>query len=233
MSNHKVAVCCWKHGHVSVLNMSLRSEEGLIKKIGNLKAVCPVCRESGFGNQPIFIKEGRTLLSSPKVYQCEHGHATSIRAFGNGMLHVEFGHDFGNFINIEGVPEELEELVNANEISCYHVSEDGETCDCNLKPVDDYSLSAPTAAGIKTKTRVGDLWDRSGIEPVRSGGYDSDGEYKHTRSELANRERLKRLRQRNIAADRMPGRRIDKATNNEYERRSKNEVRPERLKGPQ
>lgn len=231
MTQSRVVVCCWLNGHQTEMTMSLRQEEALVQKIKKLKAVCPECRNAGFGNQPIFIQDGRTVFNPSKVYRCEHGHVTTIGAFNNGMLHLNFGFNTEDFVNIEGTIEELPELIDSKDISCHHVI-DGKQCDSKLCPIDNFALTYPSTAGIKTKTRVGDLWDRAGIEPVRPGNYDADGHYQQTRTEIANRERLSRMRNRNTPMERQPGRRIDRPTKTTYDRRSKNEVNPERLKGP-
>lgn len=235
MSQGRVVVCCWLHGHQTEMSMTLRQEETLVNKIKKLKAVCPECRNAGLGNQPIFIQEGRSLFSAPKLYKCEHGHVTTIAAFDNGMLHLCFGFNSDDFVNIEGKIEELPELIDSKDVSCHHIGANDQQCDCKLHAVDDYALTYPTTAGIKTKTRVGDLWDRAGIEPVRPGAYDKGGHYQQTRSEIANRERLKRVRKdRNIPVNRQPGRRVDRPTKTQYDRREKNSVDGmERLKGPQ
>lgn len=234
MSNHQVIVCCWLHGHETELFMTKRQEQRLEKQIPELKAVCPICRDEENGNQPIFIKSGMSLFSDHKVYRCRHGHATTISAFTNGMLHVRFGPDSEDFINIEGTIEELENLVDKKEISCHHVKENGRRCDCKLKAVDDASISYPGAAGIKTKVRVGDLWDRHGLEPVRNGAYDNKGNYSESKTQSANMERLKNMRRKRLMKqDKHPGKRINKATKKQYGHRSKSEVNPDKLKGPE
>ena len=232
MTQSRVVVCCWLHGHQTEMIMTLRQEESLVQKIKKLKAVCPACRDAGEGNQAIFIQEGRTLCNPSKVYRCEHGHATTIGAFNNGMLHLSFGSGSEDFVNVEGTIEELPELIDSKDVSCHHVV-NGQSCDGKLSAVDNFVLSLPIAANIKTKTRIGDLWDRAGVQPVRPGTYDKDGHYQQTRTEVANRDRLKRLRTtRNTPVERQPGRRIDRPTSRTYDRRSKNEVNPERLTGP-
>lgn len=232
MTHHKVVVCCWLHGHMTEMTMTLRQEETLVQKIKKLKAVCPECRDASLGNQAIFIQEGHSVFNPSKLYQCEHGHITTIGAFNNGMLHLAFGVNSDDFVNVEGTIEELPELIDSKDISCHHVRADGKQCDGKFRAVDSFVLTYPNPAGIKTKTRVGDLWDRAGVEPVRPGNYDDNGHYKQTRSEVANRERLNRMRDRNTPADRQPGRRIDRPTNKTYDRRSKSDINPERLKGP-
>lgn len=232
MANHRVVVCCWLHGHETELFMTRKQEDKLAKQIPTLKAVCPVCREEENGNQSVFIKEGETPFGTSKAYRCRHGHVTTVSAFANGMLHTKHGPDDGDFVNIEGTIEELEELIDKKDISCHHVKASGRQCDCKLKAVDSTSITYPCAAGIKTKTRLGDIWDKAGAEPVRNGQYDGKGNYSESRTEKANLERLKRMRERNVAKDRLPGKRIDKPTKTDYGHRSKSDVKPERLNGP-
>lgn len=232
MAKAVVTICCWRKGHMNELFLDRRQEEALVRKIPKLKAICPSCRQEG--NFSIFIHQGQTVFLSPKIYQCRHGHVTSISALSSGMLHVRFGNNAEDFVNIEGTIEELEEILNTKDISCHHLKENGRVCDCKLKPIDDYQLTYPSPTSIRTKTRVGDLWDRAGIEPVRTGSYDNDGNYRESKTEKAHKARLQKMRRkRNIQQGRHPGRRVDRATEKEYGRRSKQEIRPERLRGPQ
>jgi len=229
MVKHSVVVCCWDYGHENEIMMTRKQEDKLERQIPQLKAVCPTCRDQELGNQPIFIKEGQSQFNAPKVYACRHGHVTTIGAFANGMLHVKFGHADDDYMNIEGTIEELEELVDKKEIACHHVRDNGRVCNCKLKAVDSFSLQYPGSAGVKTTTRIGDIWDRAGAEPVRTGEYDKEGHYHATKTEVANRKRLERMRERNIPEEKHPGKRINKATKKDYGRRSKSEVNPERL----
>lgn len=231
MALHAVTLYCWLQGHKTEMTMTLRQEETLVAKIKKLKAVCPECRNTQLGNQSIFIQDGRTIITPAKLYQCPHGHITAITAFTNGMLNVRFGMGNEDFVNVEGTIEELPEVIDSKDISCHHIH-DGSTCDQALIPIDDLVLTYPNLTNIKTKTRVGDLWDRAGIEPVRTGTYDDKGNYQETKTQVANRERLKQIRDRNISSDRMPGQRIDKSTDKRYRPRSKSVVNPERLKAP-
>ncbi len=232
MANARVVICCWLKGHQTELAMTKKQEEKLSVKLKTLKAICPMCRNEGLGNQPAFIKEGQTLFNPSKIFKCRHGHVSTVGAFNNDMLHVNHGVLHEDFFNIEGTPEEVQELIDSKDISCHHVRENGRVCDCKLKAVDDFDITKPQGTNFRTKQRLGDLMDKAGLEPVRSGSYDRDGHYRSTRTEVANRERLKRMRKRNIPKDRHPGKRIDKATKRDYGRRSKSEVNPERLNGP-
>lgn len=214
MAKHLVTICCWDKGHQTDLGMNKAQEETLFRKIQNMKAVCPTCRDSGNGNRAIFTKH-----SSFKIYQCSNGHVTTITPFNKNMLHVKFGNESEEFTNVYAELEELDVLIDNLDISCHH-------CNGKLNAIDDSQLSHPNVPGIKTKTRVGDIWDKRGIEPVRNGSYDSDGNYSATNTEKANRARLKQIRQqRNIQESRLEGRSIvDRPTDRTYERRSKNDI---------
>lgn len=224
MNKHIVTICCWRCTHQIELQMTKRQEEKLSRDLMVMKAVCPTCRNDDAGNHPIFIKDGTTLVNPSKVYSCSNGHATTIGLLGDSMLHVCFGANTEDFVNVEASIEELSELVDSNEISCHHIQEDGTPCDCSLRPIDDYVPSLTKTAGFKTRTRIGDVWDKQGIEPVRNGSYDSQGHYNQTKTETANRERLRRMRDRNIPIDKHPGKRIDKPTSNIYNRRDKGSI---------
>lgn len=216
----KVVVCCWNKGHLSELILTRSQEDKLSKQIPKLQAVCPLCRNSGDGNRPIFIKEGATLFDAAKTFLCSSGHVSTISAFNNGMLHVKFGPGSEDFFNIEGTPDELQNLLDEHEIVCHH-----KECGAPLSAVDDFVMTVPKGTSIKTRTRVGDLWDRNNIEPVRQGYYNSkDGEYVSNRTEIANRERLKKIRQRNVSEDRLPGKRVDKPTDKNYGYKSKDQI---------
>jgi hypothetical protein len=219
MAKHKVVVCCWKHGHETEFLMTRAQEERLVRQIPKLKAVCPVCRDETGTNEEIFIKEGQTLVSSHKVYKCEDGHPTIIGAFTNNMLHTRFGPGNDDFENVEGGIDDLQDLVDNGDIICNH---DG--CGKPLRAADDSVLRLPGSSNFKVKTRLGDLWDKAGAEPVRPGSYDQNGHYSDTHSEKANRHRLEQMRKRNMAEDRHPGKRITKATKRQYGRKSKNDI---------
>lgn len=207
MGKQKVVVCCWKHGHETELWLTKKQEEKLQGQIPKLKAVCPTCRNETGQNEAIFVKDGQTLFSSQKVFRCRHGHVSVISAFTNNMLHVKFGPHNDDFENVEGTIADLENLVDSGDIACNH-----DQCGEKLEPVDDSVLSLPGSCNFKTKNRLGDLWEKSGAEPVRPGAYDNDGYYRQTKSEIANKHRLEKMRNRNIPEERHPGKRITKPT---------------------
>lgn len=193
--------------------MSAIEEQKLARQIPKGKAVCPTCRNGDNGNQFIFINQGDTNFGSSKVYLCRHGHATKVSTFTNDMFHVVYGPGDEDFENIKGSVEDLENLVDKKAISCHHIRDNGRTCSCKLKPIDGFNLHRPHTNGIKTKTRLGDIWDKAGAEPVRSGSYDKDGNFSQSSTELINRERIKKMqKKRNTEESRQPGRRITKPT---------------------
>lgn len=219
MSKHEVIVRCWNHGHETKEFMTRRQEEKLVLNIDNNIVVCPICKS------PLLLVQGSSIFhaSGHKLLNCEHDHITTVSAFSN-MLHLRFGIGNEDYINIEGSPQELQDLLDTREIVCYHKIGE-QSCSGNLKAIDNTPLEMPKAAGIKTKTRVGDVWDKAHIEPVRSGSYDNDGNYNDSKTDKANRERLKRIRKnRNIPVDKHPGTRIDRSTDITHDRRTKDSI---------
>lgn len=220
-----VRIICWERSHVNELSMNKAQEKKLEADIPKLKKVCPDCKPN---NCHIVIVNGTTIFNPAKAYKCEHGHLSLISPLST-TLHVSFGPHNESFFNIEAHIDDLPDLLDSKDISCHHVV-DGKQCDSKLDAIDDFKLSYPSATAIRTKTRIGDLWDRHGIEPVRTGSYDGDNNFKESRTQKANKARLTRLRQeRNIPVNRTPGQIVDKATQNDYGHRDKSSVNPERL----
>ncbi len=210
MSKSIVRVMCWKHSHSTELSMNLRQEQKLSADIPKMKKVCPDCKPA---NEMITIVRGATIFSPFKAYRCKHGHLTLIGLL-DSMVHIVFGPN--DFVNVAGTLSDLPKLIDDHDIACNHVIDES-PCDCSLVPVDDFELSYPSSASIKTKTRIGDLWDRHGIEPVRTGTYNDNG-YSESKTQKANTARLNALRAktRNIPVDKHPGKPIKKATKNHY-----------------
>jgi len=218
MAKFIVTVRCWDHGHETKDVLTAKQAEKLHVNVLDGKVTCPVCKGS------LAIINGPGLFNDGKLIQCASGHLTVVTAFVNKMLHLQFGNGNESFVNVEGTPEEFDDLLDKQEIICYHTVGEG-SCDTPLKAIDDKPLQLPRAAGIKTKTRVGDIWDKHRVEPVRSGNYDGDGNYQESKTDKANRQRLNRMRrQRNIAEDKHPGKRINKPTDQVHDRRSKGDL---------
>lgn len=225
-----VRVICWGKGHVTELVQTRKQMDKMMRQIEVMQAVCPQCRNAGHGNQAIVAIEGPSIWEPGKVFQCTEGHVTIISAFSNGYLHTK--HGLGLYVNVQAEINELEELVDTKEIFCNHSVGENKTCGCALKAVDDKVLSSPVAPGIKTKTRIGDLWDRAGLEPVRSGSYDENGEYHGTRTEAGNRARLKRIKKQRLVNEGPETIARNRVTDTDYGHRDKGSVNPERLQGP-
>lgn len=225
MAKSLVRIICWKRSHVTELAMNKAQEQKLESDIPKMKKVCPDCKPE---NCSITIVNGATVFNPSKAYRCERGHLSLIAPLGD-QLNICFGPDREECVNISGSLSDLPNLIDTGDIACNHVV-DGKPCDCKLTPIDNFQLSYPSAPAIKTRMRIGDLWDRHGIEPVRSGNYDGQGGYNESRSQKAHKERLARMaRRRNISKDRQPGKVINKATKTDYGRRDKSSVNPDRL----
>lgn len=225
MAKSIVRIMCWKHSHVNNLAMNKAQEQKLESDIPRMKKVCPDCKPD---NNAITIVNGSTVFSPAKAYRCQHGHLTLISTLDH-QLNVCFGPGNEQFVNVVGSLSDLPNLIDNCDIACHHVV-DGVLCDSKITPIDDYVLTHPSSPAVKTKMRIGDLWDRHGVEPVRSGSYGGNGEYNESRSQQANKSRLERMqRQRNVSKDRQPGKAIKKATKKDYGYRDKSSVNPDKL----
>lgn len=204
--------------------MARGQEEKLASDIPKMKKVCPDCKPA---NEAIVIVNGATIFSPAKAYRCSSGHLSLISLLPT-MLNVVYGPTNEDYTNVSGTLDELPNLIDTGDIVCNYVV-DGKHCNCKLAPIDDFKLSYPSVPGIKTRMRIGDVWDRHGIQPVRAGSYDKSGDYVESNSQKANSDRLSRMkRTRNVSADRQPGRAIKKATKTDYGHRSKSDLKPDR-----
>ncbi len=212
MSKELVTILCWKRGHSNDLALTRKQEEKVQRQAESMKAVCPTCRDEHDENNPIIIYRGQTIFNPCKAFKCPHGHITTVSLFKNNMLHVKYGNESDQFENIVGSIQDIQDYLDNRDIACNHNG-----CGEHLEPIDDFDLSYPNTPGIKTIRRLGDIWDKEGLEPVRNGHYDGDGHYHTTNSEVANKERLRNLKkQRNVDLDRLNVTSINETT----ERRS-------------
>lgn len=230
---YPVKIICWDHSHMNEIPLTSKQAEALPRKVVLGKVVCPDCRNAGRGNKPFEIIESPTQIrgSTTKPYTCRNGHLTTISAFANDAFHVRFGPERSDFENVSGRPEELVELIDKKGITCNHIvaTKSGGTrkCNCKLTQLDDSVVTIPHGTNFRTKTRVGDIWDRDGLEPVRPSTYDRDGNISESRTDKANRERLRRMQKqnRNIERDRLPAHRaINETTEKTYRRRDKSSI---------
>lgn len=198
-------IICWKRGHENVFSYSAKKEEKVTRQLENMKAVCPNCRDEHGENESAFIADGKTVFFPGKIFQCSKGHVNSVSVFESGKLTVKFGNDYYDFVNTEFLLDNLEEDIDNGHLSCYHGGED--KCGCSLVAVDDYQLIIPGKHSLKTRTRLGDVWDKEGLEPVRSGGYTGkNNTYVDSKTEIANKHRLKKMQKRVIPRDKGPER---------------------------
>lgn len=225
---YPVRIICWEHSHANEILFTKKQAEQLPQKIEMGQAVCPDCRNEGHGNKSLHIIDSPTRIcgGTIKPYCCSHGHLTAISAFANDSFHVQYGPGPEDFENVPGKLEELQNFIDSGRISCQHTI-DGSPCGGQLKPIDETDLTTPQGFNFRTKTRIGDLWDKAGLEPVRSASYDQDGNVSESRTDVANKERLKRMqaRNRNIAKERLPAHKvINHITDKRYRRRDRNSI---------
>lgn len=224
MAKSLVRIMCWERSHITELAMNKAQEKKLDADIPKLKKVCPDCKPE---NRSIVIVNGTTVFNPSKAYRCQRGHLSLIAPLGDG-LHIRYGPTSDEFVNVMGTLDELSNLIDNEDVACNHVMDDG-PCDNKLTPLDDFKLSYPSSPAVKTRMCIGDLWDRHGIEPVRTGQYNGTGDYQESRSQIANKKRLASMqRDRNLPKDRHPGKPINKATKRDYGRRDKSSVNPDR-----
>lgn len=166
------------------------------KKIGEGRIVCPICQLH------------LTILDdlAGKLFLCKKNHVTELFAFANGQTNITCGAEYEN---IHASPEEALDLIKRNKIKC-------RVCKGNLKELDSTVLAPPAGFGIKTKTRVGDIWDKAGCpEPVASK-VTNDG-VEETKFAKINRERIRTMRAKNKTRLAEPaGEIIEKATKRSY-----------------
>ena len=189
-----------KHGHKIALDVSRPA--GLVKLCKQGKRVCPSCKPEEAPLSPFQPDEHG--LANDKRYTCKHGHITEFTAFTSGMINVTWGSEFEN---IPGVPEDVQEWVEQGILKCRHMKVDSagrrRKCSCKLKPLDDAVLAYPNRVGIKTRTRVGDIWDKEGYPEPKAGRHElfrqhgeEDARFVDTEFSKRNKRRLRKLRRR-------------------------------------
>ena len=227
MKKHLVRIVCWQYGHVNDLFMVARKADKLYSQVQQGKRVCPTCKTLGLGNNAFAITVSPSVMGQDclnKAYSCDINHITVIRAFTNDLLNITFGSNFEDFVNIEGKIEEVQKLIDEREIVCHHNHGD-RICGSSLSPIDKVVLKLPEASNFKTKTRVGDIWDKGGMEPVKPGSYDKDGFFQKSKTDQANRQRLKNLKKtRLVQSERLPGVPMLKPTTRTFNRRNKDTI---------
>lgn len=192
---NKVTIICKECCHVMDVSISHKQEIVIEKSIKRNAKVCPLCGGS------IVIIYGETVFNPSKPYKCKKGHLALVALLGEKFVNISYHDD--TFCNME----EFDNKCNCGE---------------ELVEIDDFVPICGSAPAVKTKTRVGEIWDKKGIEPVRSGTYTKNGDYIHSRSQELNQERMRKMRkQRNIQEEMLPGRAIKNPTKRDYGYRSK------------
>lgn len=196
--------CVDDPSHLIAIELTPDGHKKLAKKFRQGYRSCPNCKQRTPPENncmvPCEAPETENRFASWAVVACRHGHTTQISAFANGMLHVKWGEDGGEFENVHGSPEHVPEMLDRKAISCNHTIERRGTwqrCGCKLKAMAG-KAETPQATFIKTTTRVGDIWDKAGVaEPVK-GDYDKEGYYRETEFERRNARRMKDMRRGKI-----------------------------------
>lgn len=210
------------NGHL--VEIDTRAEKKTIRRAEKMQIVCPHCKPAN-----VRLSHIPESAFSGKQYTCSANHLTTIYPFTNGMCNVEVGDDQEN---IEAEPEVMQEMIDDGVYKCQHIVEakdKSRKCNRKLKAVDSVPLSKPSPAGIKTKVRVGDVWDKAGcpepkdssVEIERRGGQDYDAHLNETEFGRRNKKRVQKMRkekaERNAKA---AGEVIDKPTNRSYKERN-------------
>jgi hypothetical protein len=175
---------------------------GFLKLCKSGKRVCPSCQPDNVRLSP-FEPETSSFVNDKK-YACKHGHVTSFVPFTSGMINVTWGEEFEN---VPGRPEDVQEWIEQGTLKCRHTSVNAtgrkRKCACKLKPVDDAVLAYGNSFGIKTKTRVGDIWDKndcveakdSHVETFKKHGVE-DARHVETEFSRRNKRRLADIRKK-------------------------------------
>lgn len=205
MAKVPIELYCWEKSHLTLVEISQGQKEKFLRMVGSGKRVCPLCKPE---NKLMTCTDDFGGFSHAKAFQCRHGHLTTLSMFKNGTIHTKWGEDGEQFENFEGGIEGIPELIDSKEISCNHTVEGSKgprVCGCKLKASDDKVLHLPEMGnfGIKTKTRLGDWWDKQGIihqseqgSVVETGGIASG--YNPSRSEEAHAARLNHMSRKKV-----------------------------------
>jgi len=198
MSNTRYFKCVVDSSHIIAMDLTEKAYKVYVRKFKHGRAVCPNCKPENHQMVPCDPPETENCFGGGHTLTaCRHGHTTKVSAFANGMLHVKWGDDNGQFENIKSIPEEIAELVDTKAISCNHTIERKQRgwgrCGCKLKIVAG-EAEVPQAIFIKTKTRVGDVWDKQGIVRPSEGTVAKDGTYRPGALERRHNERLREIK---------------------------------------
>ena len=196
----KIIARCWEKSHLNVAEVSEKLHSKYIQKME--KGIL-VCQECGSRLCPLYSPE---IMFNSKAYACSDGHLNTLFAFKDGKINITWGSSFEDSNCVTGTDQDVESFVKNGHITCHH-SLNGVKCSKEMQPLDDLVLKAPTMQQAKTKTRVGDLWDKNGIESVKPSHYTNDGQFVQSKTDAANKLRLEKM-QRERAVSNHPGKKI-------------------------
>lgn len=211
------------NGHLVEVEVEAGKQKAMIRKADRMLIVCPYCKPTNV--RLTHIPEDKF---SGKEYVCSKNHLTVVYPFTSGRCNVSWGDQQEN---LEAEPEIMQAMLDNGVYKCHHRVPDMtrigklRKCNCKLRGVDNVPLSAPSTVGIKTKVRVGDVWDSAGcpepkdsaVEIERRHGEDYDAHLNETEFGRRNKLRVKKMRkkkaERNAAA---AGEILDRPTKRSY-----------------
>jgi hypothetical protein len=195
--------------HIIALEIADSKYNRFIKLAESGHRVCPICRTQ---DEPVNSKivpfdeeQQEQWYDRTCEFSCKHGHITEFYPFTNGMINISWTLENGEEVyeNIQATPHQLKDMLDKKELFCRHniISEKSgkkRVCRCKMKSVSGLSLELPRSTiGIKTKVRVGDVWDKARCpEPVRGNYERAKGGmiYKETEFERRAGRRIKDMR---------------------------------------
>jgi hypothetical protein len=207
MANQSKIFACEK-GHKILSNV--KNEKRLLSG----KVVCGSCGT-------VFQEYKSPSWSGQKHFLCEVGHVITICPFGNGQCNLSWGDREGEFINLKHHPDEMSEMLANNEILC-PAGDGKKSCGTHLTALEGTVLTIPQLMGVKTRTRVGDVWDKYKCPEPKAGSYDKDMNFRNTQFSKLNKERVKRLKEKRNT--RPAGEVVDKAT----QRQNRGDPKPDK-----
>jgi hypothetical protein len=173
------------NGHL--IEIETRAIKKMLRKAEKMLIVCQYCKPANVSLS--YIEESNF---SGKKYVCPENHLTTIYPFANGFCNIEC---CGCRENIEIEPEIIQKTLDSGQYKCY-------ACGKPIKEIDSTPLQKPNFISIKTRTRVGDVWDKAGcpeprdasIEVEKKGGVAYDASLNQTEFSRRNKERIKKMR---------------------------------------
>lgn len=195
-------------GHILTFVLADKAYKKFVKLCNKLLRVCSQCKPENVRIAPTDenpVSEFNKKWGNSGVLTCKHGHVTKVSAFADGSLHFRWGDDDGQYKNFtDSNIDQLSNILNKKLFKCFHVLEkDGKykLCSLKLKLVDGGPEIPVGLPGIKTRVRVGDIWDKAGVPEPRHSSYEikkykgmNVAEFKETEFDRRNKKRLERMR---------------------------------------